>query len=134
MPLAAATEPSEYHHGMYVVSAAVALSGIAGGGVLIDVRSRQQFEADAWPGSASLPLDEITAGEVPAVARGCIIYTVCAVGGFSELAALYLREAGFTAVYSVRGGLRAMRALQGDGHQGDGHQDDGHQRDGQQRD
>jgi rhodanese-related sulfurtransferase len=45
------------------------------------------------------------------VALGSTIFLVCAVGGFSELAALYLREAGFTAAFSVRGGLTALRAL-----------------------
>jgi len=99
---------------MSVVSAAAALAGIGDGAIVVDVRPPTQFEVDAWPGSLSLPLDSIAAGEVPPVPPGSIIYLVCAVGGFSELAALYLREAGFPAAYSVRGGLAAMRALGSD--------------------
>ena len=96
---------------MYVVSAAVALVGVAEGATVVDVRARGQHAADGWPGSLSMPLEEISAGEVPPVARDDTVYLVCAVGGFSELAALYLREAGFTAAFSVRGGLAALRAL-----------------------
>lgn len=44
------------------------------------------------------------------MAADTTVYLICAVGGFSELAALYLREAGFSAAYSVRGGLAALRA------------------------
>ena len=98
---------------MVVVSAVVVLAGVEEGATVIDVRTRSQHRADGWPGSLSLPLAEITAGETPPVAPGSTIYVVCAVGGFSELAALYLREAGFTAAYSVRGGLAALRALGG---------------------
>jgi rhodanese-related sulfurtransferase len=97
---------------MTVVSAASARDGIRDGAIVIDVRSTRQFEVDAWPGSVSLPLERIAAGEVPSVALDSTIYLVCAVGGFSELAALYLREAGFTAASSVRGGLVALRALE----------------------
>lgn len=96
---------------MTVIAAAAAIDGIRAGAVVIDVRSPLQFERGAWPGSLSLPLDEITAGAVPDVPRDSVIYAVCEVGGFSQLAALYLREAGFAAAFSVRGGLVALRAL-----------------------
>jgi adenylyltransferase/sulfurtransferase len=94
-----------------VVSAAVAREGIRHGALVLDVRSGQQHALDPWPDSVSFPFERISAGDVPPVALGSTIFLVCAVGGFSELAALYLREAGFTAAFSVRGGLAALRAL-----------------------
>lgn len=98
---------------MSVVSAAAALDGIRDGATVVDVRATRQHGADAWPGSLSLPLERISAGEVPPVAKDSVVYLVCAVGGFSELAALYLREAGFERAFSIRGGLAALRATNG---------------------
>ena len=105
MPLAACTIGT-----VTTVSSAKALAGISDGALVVDVRSPRQHELDGWPGSLSLPLERIAAGEVPPVPSGSTVYLVCAVGGLSELAALYLREAGFTEAYSVRGGLAALRA------------------------
>lgn len=96
---------------MSVIAAAEALQGIRDGAVVVDVRAARQHQVDGWPGSLALPLERIAAGELPSVPKESTVYLVCAVGGFSELAALYLREAGFEAAYSVRGGLAALRAL-----------------------
>lgn len=96
---------------MTVVAASHALAGIRDGAVVVDVRSALQFQRDAWPGSLSLPLDMITTGAVPDVPTDSVVYLVCEVGGFSQLAALHLRAAGFGAAFSVRGGLVALRAL-----------------------
>lgn len=97
-----------------VVSTApnIAAAAILAGSTVIDVRSAERHALDGLPGSVSLPLQRIEAGEVPAgVGRQERFYLVCEVGGFSELAAALLRSEGFEGASSVRGGLAALRPL-----------------------
>lgn len=95
---------------MSTVGAAEALTMVAEGAVVVDVRSAAGFAQSALPGSVSLPFDSISAGALPVVGNDAVLLVVCEVGGVSELAALYLAAAGFTSVHSVRGGLAALRA------------------------
>ena len=64
---------------------ATAATGISGGSKVVDVRSAPQHARDGLPGSLSLPLERIEAGEVLAgIERHETFYLVCEVGGFSE--------------------------------------------------
>lgn len=95
---------------MAAVTPSEALKLLEAGAVVVDVRTPAQFAHDPWPGSVSLPWERVAAGDGPSVELDRALLVVCAVGGVSELAALYLTQAGFQAAYSVRGGLQAMRA------------------------
>lgn len=88
------------------------------GAPFLDVRSQAQHARDGLQGSRSLPLEAIQAGELPAdVQMDVPIYLVCERGLLSELAGLYLEQAGFLHTFNVLGGLRALRPLL-DGDQG----------------
>jgi len=96
-------------------SAADAARALRDGAVFLDVRTRAQHARDGLPGSGSLPLDAIQAGEVPQdVDREAPVYLVCERGLLSELAGLYLEQAGFQRTFNVLGGLRALRPLLND--------------------
>lgn len=93
-------------------SPATAAADIRAGAKVYDVRSAYRHGVDGLPGSISLPLERIEAGEVPAdVEREETFYLVCEVGGFSELAAALLQSHGYSGASSVRGGLTALRPL-----------------------
>lgn len=97
---------------MRSVSPTDAVLALRAGAVFIDVRSPPQHARDGLPGTRCLPLEAIQAGAVP---EGLLpsepLYLVCERGAISELAGLYLEQAGFTAVANVRGGLLALRPL-----------------------
>jgi len=83
-----------------------------GSGLFVDVRTPGQHAVDGIDGSACLPLEAIQAGELPVeAASGKTILLVCNYGRMSELAALYLQEAGVTNAVSVLGGLPRLREL-----------------------
>lgn len=91
--------------------ARTAADALREGGEVVDVRDATIAARDPLPGARLLPLDRIRAGAVPAdLPRDVPLYLVCERGLLSELAALYLREAGYRA-FNVRGGLRALRSL-----------------------
>lgn len=97
---------------MRSVSPADAVLALRAGARFVDVRSPRQHARDGLPGSRSLPLEAIQAGEVPDdLDRDAPVYLVCDRGAISELAGLYLEQAGFTVVANVRGGLLAIRPL-----------------------
>lgn len=97
---------------MGTATAAEAAAAIRSGAKVFDVRTGYRHEADGLRVSSSLPLDRIEAGAVPdAVGPEEAFFLVCDVGGFSELAAAYLRSAGLAGARSVRGGLAALRPL-----------------------
>jgi rhodanese-related sulfurtransferase len=82
------------------------------GAPFLDVRTPVQYGRDGLPGSRSLPLERIQSGEVPRdVEADEPIYLVCDRGQISELAGLYLEQAGYGRVFNVLGGLRALRPL-----------------------
>jgi rhodanese-related sulfurtransferase len=94
------------------VSATDAAGAFRDGAVFLDVRTRAQHARDGLPGSGSLPLEAVQAGEIPRdVDRDAPIYLVCERGLLSELAGLYLETAGFAHAFNVLGGLRALRPL-----------------------
>ena len=72
------------------------------GGVLIDVREAEEFEAVRVPCARLIPLAEVAGrrGEIP---NGSRVYVICAKGGRSRVAAELLREGGTDAVNVVGG-------------------------------
>lgn len=82
------------------------------GAFFLDVRTPAQHARDGLPGSRSLPLEAIQAGELPPdIVMDTPVYLVCERGLLSELAGLYLEEAGFGPTFNVLGGLRALRPV-----------------------
>lgn len=74
--------------------------------VIVDVRSREEFEHDHVRGAINIPLDELErrAAELP---RRATIVTTCGKGGGrSERAAELLRARGFRFVRSLCGGTQ----------------------------
>ena len=97
---------------MRSVSPDDAARALRAGAPFFDVRGPSQHARDGLPGSRSLPLEAIQGGSVPTgVEPDEPVYLVCDHGRISELAGLYLEQAGFTAVVNVRGGLLALRPL-----------------------
>lgn len=97
---------------MRSVPPAEAAAAFHGGAAFIDVRTSAQHARDGLPGSQCLPLDAIQSGRVPTDVRlDEPVYVVCDRGHVSELAALYLEDAGFHDVANVRGGLLSLRPL-----------------------
>jgi rhodanese-related sulfurtransferase len=88
-----------------------AAEAIRAGALVLDVRAAAAFERDGLAGARHLPLERVRDGPPPdALPRGTPIFVVCERGLISELATLYLRDAGYEA-FNVSGGLRALRPL-----------------------
>jgi rhodanese-related sulfurtransferase len=97
---------------MRVAPAADAARAYHLGAPFLDIRTAVQHGRDGLPGSRNLPLESIQSGEVPEdLKEDEPIYLVCERGHLSELAGLYLEQAGYRRVFNVLGGLRALRPL-----------------------
>ncbi|MEZ4629670.1 MAG: rhodanese-like domain-containing protein [Deinococcales bacterium] len=59
-----------------------------------------------------LSLAEVQAGKLPHITKDVKLYLLCERGQISELVGLYLELAGFTEIYNLAGGLRALRQLE----------------------
>lgn len=78
---------------------------IAGGALLIDVRSAAEWKSGHAAGARHLPLDTLE-GKLSTIPVGTPVVTICHTGLRSALAARRLAKHGFT-VSSVRGGMIA---------------------------
>lgn len=74
--------------------------------VIVDVRSEVERAEAVIPGSISVPLTKLAAGEFDLPKEQAILL-VCAVGGRSYGAGLYLMQQGYLQVYNLRGGIVA---------------------------
>lgn len=77
---------------------------------LLDVRGRDEADAQRIAGGELLPLPDLEAGASPAPGAPILVY--CAQGPRSQRAARVLRERGFEAAY-LAGGIRAYAELGG---------------------
>jgi rhodanese-related sulfurtransferase len=77
---------------------------------LYDTRPAALIAAWSLPGARQFTLEQAQAGEVPDSPKDAPLCLVCERGHISELAGLYLEQAGFRAVHNLAGGLRAWRA------------------------
>ena len=81
------------------------------GARLIDVRTPEEFEGGHLTEAELIPVDDLARG-AEAWDRRRPIVTVCRSGIRSARAARVLRELGFTAVASMRGGMLALQEVQ----------------------
>ena len=82
-------------------------------GMLLDVRTPEEFATGHVPGAVNVPIDAL-ASRMGALAgeAGKELYVICAVGGRSSVAADQLAAAGFSAT-NVLGGTNAWVASGG---------------------
>jgi len=77
--------------------------------IFIDVREREEWDAGHIENARHLPLSALQKNTnlftPPEKGRGCVIY--CQKGGRSKKAAEMLMQAGFTNIYSLKGGYEA---------------------------
>ncbi len=83
-----------------------ALASQKGDGLLIDVRSPEEFRGGHARGARSIPLPTL-GRRASALPRERPIHLICASGNRSRGAARLLEKAGFADVSSVRGGTAA---------------------------
>ena len=71
------------------------------GGVLLDVRSPEEFAAGHLPGAMNIPVGEVRARAAELGPRSRPVVTYCRSGGRSARAASTLRELGFERVLNL---------------------------------
>ncbi len=76
-------------------------SNVAGGSLLIDVRTAKEYKADHAEGSVNLPLESIEKGKVPTVAKDKIIYVYCHSGKRASQAKAILEQTGYNNVINI---------------------------------
>ena len=75
--------------------------------VVIDLRSKEDYEKQHWPGAYSLPIDEMDDFQ-KILPKGRYYVLYCDHGGSSMMLARYLGNRGYL-VGTVRGGFAALR-------------------------
>lgn len=82
------------------------------GAKLLDVRTAGEYSAGHIDGAALFPVETITAGATPQVARDTKLYVYCRSGSRSAVAASTLTQAGFTNVVDL-GAMTSVQAMGG---------------------
>lgn len=77
------------------------------GGIIVDVRAREEFIGGHIPMAVNLPLEEIRNGSI-SLPKGKILLLYCETGGRSTLAATILVGNGYRVINTV-GGLKEYR-------------------------
>jgi phage shock protein E len=84
------------------ISADEALERLRNGGVLVDVRSENEFAAGHLPGAINLPFDAIaTTLPVRVPNKGTVLLLHCESGGRSGEAQTRLRSMGYTNAFNL---------------------------------
>jgi rhodanese-related sulfurtransferase len=118
---AIAYEISKARSGGQAVGPADAVRLLNQGAVLVDVRTKAEFDGGHIIDARHVPQDEIAgAGEALKKFKDKVVITCCESGMRSGAAARVLQAQGFTKVVNLRGGLQAWRAdslplVKGDG-------------------
>ena len=118
---AIAYEISKARSGGQAVGPADAVRLLNQGAVLVDVRTKAEFDGGHIIDARHVPQDEIAgAGETLKKFKDKVVITCCESGMRSGAAARVLQAQGFTKVVNLRGGLQAWRAdslplVKGDG-------------------
>lgn len=73
--------------------------------LLLDIRSRKEFEANGIRGSVNVPFDEISSG-LSKLPSDKPVYVLCRTGDLSEEVAEILEDRGYE-VYNIDGGYAA---------------------------
>lgn len=77
------------------------------GGIIVDVREREEFVKGHIPMAVNLPLDDIRQGII-SLPRGKILIVYCETGGRSTMAASILSGKGYRVINTV-GGLKEYK-------------------------
>jgi len=70
--------------------------------LLLDIRSREEFERNGIEGSVNVPFDEISSG-LSKLPKEKTVYVLCRTGDLSEEVAEILEDRGYD-VYNIEGG------------------------------
>ena len=73
--------------------------------LLLDIRSREEFENNGIKGSVNVPFDEISTG-LSKLPKDKPVYVLCRTGDLSEEVAEILEDRGYD-VYNIEGGYAA---------------------------
>ena len=73
--------------------------------LLLDIRSRKEFESNSIKGSVNVPFDEISSG-LSKLPKDKPVYVLCRTGDLSEEVAEILEDRGYD-VYNIEGGHAA---------------------------
>jgi len=76
--------------------------------LIVDVRTEAEREQLRIPGSVAVPLENILRG-VAGLPKDKPLLLVCAVGGRSYAAGLYLAQEKYPRIYNLRGGISAWQ-------------------------
>lgn len=80
------------------------LSQMEENGLLLDVRTREEYKSGHLPGAINVPLDELQQAQLP---QGRTVYAYCRSGARSAQACMWLKQAGYQA--ENLGGLMGYR-------------------------
>jgi phage shock protein E len=78
------------------------------GAVVVDVRSKEEFDGGHIDGAVNVPFDGIVSGLQKLGSKETVIITCCVSGGRSSLAKNMLHAAGYDTVYNG-GGWQALQ-------------------------
>jgi len=107
----AAYEMSKLRSGGRAVGPADAVRLLNQGALLIDVRTRAEYDSGHVIDAKHLPQEQLAqAGETFKRFKDKVVITCCESGARSGAAARVLQAQGFTKVVNLRGGLQAWRA------------------------
>lgn len=81
--------------------------------VLVDVRTKEEFEAGSIPGAVNHPLDSLRE-ELSALPKDRRVYVFCQIGLRGYLASRILMQSGFQDVRNLSGGYRLWKEIQND--------------------
>ena len=73
--------------------------------LLLDIRSREEFERNGIKGSVNVPFDQISSG-LSKLPKDKPVYVLCRTGDLSEEVAEILEDRGYD-VYNIEGGYAA---------------------------
>ena len=96
------------------VSAEAAQKLLRQGAIVIDVRSRQEFQEGCLPGAINIPLGELRDGlprRVKAKSQPLLLH--CLSGGRSGMARSQLKRMGYVNVFNLGSLARARRIVEG---------------------
>lgn len=85
---------------------------IKNGGVLLDVRTAEEYADSHIEGAINLSLQDILAGSVPAVSKDQPVYVYCRGGVRSSQSQAALNSGGYTNVVDL-GGMMSVQAIGG---------------------
>jgi len=85
---------------------------IAGGAVLYDVRTPEEYKMGHFENAQLLPLQDIQNGMLPNKPKATTVYVYCSSGNRSRQATALLKSAGFTNVIDLHG-LESLRSIGG---------------------